>query len=96
VPVTLCWHCDRALDAASGFGPTEGMVPHPGAISLCMYCGAIAIFGSDLRLYPLTEAELDDMRTDESFMTQYMSFAWARQYVMIKESLMREREDPDR
>ena len=94
-PVTLCWHCDRPLDAASGFGPTEGMVPEPGAISLCLYCGAVAQFGPDLILYPLTRQELDEMEKDRDFMRTYMQFAWARQYVMIKSNLMRPGTEPD-
>lgn len=95
-PVTACWHCDRMLDAASGFGPTKEMVPHEGAISLCMYCGVVSIFGSDLALLPVTREQLDEMETDEDFMRAYMRFAWARQYVMINQSLMRDRDDPDR
>ena len=95
MPVTICWHCDQPLDAASGFGPTEGMMPQEGVISLCFYCGAVAVVGPELLLYPPSREELDNLEKDSSFMNQYMNFAWARQYVMIKKSLMRDREDPD-
>jgi hypothetical protein len=95
-PVTMCWHCDRPLDAASGFGPTEGMVPEVGAISLCLYCGAVARFGFGLILYPLTEGELEALSDDKDFMRTYMQFAWSRQYVMIKSNLMHSKDDPDR
>ena len=95
-PVTICWHCDRPLDAASGFGPTKDMVPEQGAVSLCMYCGAVAIFGPDLILYPPSREELDGMEDDKNFMNTYFQFAWARQYVMIKHSLLRGEGDPDR
>lgn len=95
-PITLCWHCSRSLDAASGFGATEGMQPTPGAISLCLHCGAVAEFGHDLILYPLTRERLDELEDDKEFMLTYMQFAWARQYVMIKSNLMRDSEDPDR
>lgn len=94
-PVTICWHCDRPLDAASGFGPTEGMEAHPGAVSLCLYCGAVAIFGPDLILLPPTKEQLDEMGEDHDFVTTYMQFAWARQYVMIQSKLMHD-EGPDR
>jgi len=67
----------------------------PGSVSLCLYCGAVALVGPDLILYPPSREELDEMQEDESFMKQYISFIWARQYVMIKENLMRG-EDPDR
>lgn len=95
-PVTVCWHCDRPLDAASGFGETEGMVPDSGSISLCLYCGAVAEFGHDLILYPPSKEKLDELEGDQDFMRTYMQFAWARQYVMIKTNLMRQEEDPDR
>ena len=95
VPVTLCWHCDRPLDAATPPG-LEDVMPTPGAVSLCLYCGAVAIFGFDLRLEPPTRELLDELQEDKEFMKTYMNFAWARQYVMIRENLMRDREDPDR
>jgi len=36
------------------------------------------------------------MEDDKNFMNTYFQFAWARQYVMIKHSLLRGEEDPDR
>jgi hypothetical protein len=95
-PVTICWHCDRPLDAASGFGETEGQEPHPGSISLCLYCGAVAVFEDDLRMRPPWRMELDELEKDKDFMRTYMQFAWARQYVMIKSNLMHPDEGPDR
>ena len=95
MPVTLCWHCDRALDDASEM-LEEGGRPTPGAVSLCLYCGAVAFFGPDLELRPPTEEELDELGKDVDFKKQYMRFVWARQYVMLRQSTMREREDPDR
>ena len=96
VPATLCWHCDRMLDAASGLAPNEGAKPESGAVSLCLYCGAIAVFAEELALRPPTEAELNDMEKDRDFRTAFTRFAWARQYVMRRQSLLRERADPDR
>ena len=72
------------------------MEPDPGSISLCLYCGAVAEFGPDLILYPLEKEQLDELEKDRDFIQTYMRFAWARQYVMIKSNLMRDREDPDR
>lgn len=96
VPVTLCWHCDRALDAASDVDP-EQTKPHPGAISLCLYCGAVAVFGPDLRLLPPDEALLKKLEEDQEFRQMYVRFSWARQYVMIRSGgLMRRRDEPDR
>jgi hypothetical protein len=94
-PMTVCWHCDRPLDAATGIREKEA-VPEEGAISLCMYCGAVAEFGPDLLLYPPTKELLDELEDNKDFMNMYIQFSWARQYVMIKTNLMRDREEPDR
>lgn len=95
-PITLCWHCDRALDAATPVDDDDP-VPTPGAISLCLYCGAVGIFGDELVLRPPTEAELDEMGQSTEFRMQYHKFIWVRQYAMLKESLMRgDRTDPDK
>jgi hypothetical protein len=67
----------------------------PGAISLCLYCGAVAIFGPDMILVPPTRQELDEMEEDKDFIQTYTQFSWARQYVMINSNLMRG-DDPDR
>lgn len=93
-PVTICWHCDRPLDAAANM-PGQDAEPHPGAVSLCMYCGAVAIFGPDLILYPPSREELEEMEKDGEFIESYMQFAWARQYLMIRQKLLHD-EGPDR
>jgi hypothetical protein len=94
-PLTICWHCDRPLDAATPPGTDQGP-PGPGAISLCFYCGAVALFGEDLMLRPPTEEELDEYWKDGEFVKTYVQFAWVRQYIMIKQNLLRDRVDPDR
>ena len=66
-PITLCWHCDQPLDAASNMPGQEGG-PFVGAISLCMYCGAVGIFGPDLKLFPPTKKELEDLEKDKEFL----------------------------
>jgi hypothetical protein len=91
----MCWHCDRMLDAATELAD-EGATAHPGAISLCLYCGAIAVFADDLRLEPCPEELLSKLVEDSDFRKSFVNFNWARQYVMIKENLMRDHDDPDR
>lgn len=83
------------LDAATEL-EGEGS-PTPGAISMCMYCGAIAVFADDLKLRKATRLELDELRFDDDFGRQFYGFQWARQVVMLDSSLMRDDgEDPDR
>lgn len=85
--MTLCWHCDRVLDAASSLDGDHA--PEPGAVSMCMYCGAIAYFGDDMRLEKPTEAMLDELQADtEGFARAFYQFQWARQYVMLNASLL--------
>jgi len=99
LPITLCWHCDRALDAATsldGAGEVGEGNPEEGAVSLCMYCGAVAIFGEDQRLLRPTKEHLDALEDIPEFRSAFVTFNWARQYVMIQASLMRDGEDPDR
>lgn len=94
-PLTICWHCDQPLDAASNM-PGQDHALTPGSVSLCLYCGAVAIFGPELLLYPPSREELEEMEKDRDFIEQYMQFAWARQYLMIQTNLLRRGEDPDR
>lgn len=96
LPVSICWHCDMALDAATD-PEDEQSVPTEGAVSICLYCGAVGIFGPELALRPPTEAELDELANDRELRQKYTQFSWARQYVMRHESLLRgTRKDTDR
>jgi hypothetical protein len=61
-----------------------------------MYCGAVAVFGPGLTLAPPTKELLDELGEDKEFRQTYLTFSWARQYVMIQGSLLRDRKDPDR
>jgi hypothetical protein len=93
-PAALCWHCDRMLDAASAL--EDHRDPVPGDVSLCMYCGAVAVFDDQLRLGRPTKEFLDDLGDDLEFRTAFFRFGWARQYVMIKDNLMHPDQGPDR
>jgi hypothetical protein len=94
VPKAMCWHCDRLLDAAASMD--DGPKPEPGAVSLCLYCGAVGVFGPDLMLSAPDKALLDELWGEDEFRQNFVAFNWARQYVMIEHSLMRNREDQDR
>jgi hypothetical protein len=63
---------------------------------LCLYCGAVAFFGPELALRPPTKADLEDLEKDAEFRRTYLQFSWARQYAMLNQNLLRDREDPDR
>lgn len=60
VPTTACLNCGKLLDAAMNANTNER--PDPGSLSICLYCGAVTIFGDDLRLRPLTQGEFDELQ----------------------------------
>ena len=85
-PAELCWHCSRLLDAADPIH--DDTRTEPGMISICMYCGAIGVFGPDLILLKPTKELLDDLAEDHEFMNTFATFQWARQYLALKASLL--------
>jgi hypothetical protein len=54
LPASNCLNCGKKLDGAEG---VQGGEPGPGCLSICVYCGAVTIYGDDLHLRPLTEDE---------------------------------------
>lgn len=55
-PSCACIACGKDLDAATGVTKAGG--PKSGDVSICLYCGNIAIFGKHRRLRPPTDAEM--------------------------------------
>jgi uncharacterized protein (DUF983 family) len=58
-PKNNCSRCGSEMDAATGFDPEAR--PKEGSISMCAYCGKLALFNADLTLRPLTDAEQEDL-----------------------------------
>lgn len=93
-PQVLCWHCDRMLD---GLTPAkDDPIPEPGGVTICLYCGAVGILADDLSMRQPIKEELDKLGEDPEFRSIFAQVIWARQYVMLNENLMRDRDDPDR
>lgn len=65
LPGSLCRRCGKALDAASGSGDA---VPTPGDVSVCMYCGTLAVFTDELRLRETTVDETKGFLGDARLM----------------------------
>jgi hypothetical protein len=66
VPVSHCLECGKSLDAATGADHDHKVTP--GSLSLCVYCGALMIFGNDMRLRQITDAERFDIQADRHTM----------------------------
>jgi hypothetical protein len=67
----------------------ENQEPIPGAIALCIFCGAIAILDNELRMIRPTEQVLNRLEKNEEFRKTYMQFSWGRQYLMNEFNLIR-------
>lgn len=55
-----CLRCDASLTAATPVTP--GTHPREGALSICGYCGHVAVFRADLTLRPIAPSELSAVR----------------------------------
>lgn len=58
MPAALCVACGYAFDAAANISGSRR--PKPGDLSICLSCGALLVFDTDLR--PSRRATSDDVR----------------------------------
>jgi hypothetical protein len=56
IPGTRCPTCGKDADGAASINNPER--PHPGAYSLCLYCGGVHIYTSGLKLRKAEVADL--------------------------------------
>lgn len=62
VPESPCRGCGKLLNgAAEAFGRAR---PHPGNISVCIYCGHLMAFADDMTLRDLTDEEMHEIAGD--------------------------------
>lgn len=76
VPETKCFSCGQPNDAATNVLGKDG--PDAGDVTICMYCGALAIFNADKTLRELTGKELIEVMKDP----RVQQIERARQYAM--------------
>lgn len=60
-----CLVCESDLSGAFSFGEKAWKLS-PGALSICSYCGSIAVFNDDLKLRPMTPDEQERAFKDEN------------------------------
>lgn len=60
-PITECWNCGRVHDGATAPGEPEA-TPGPGDFSLCIYCGAIAIYDTVNSIFGLRQPTAEETR----------------------------------
>lgn len=56
VTPSVCYRCGAQLDAARS---ADGVAPAPGAVSICAYCGTVALFAENC---VVREPSLDELR----------------------------------
>jgi RNase P subunit RPR2 len=64
VPEVRCPKCQKRLSAASSIKHEEP--PEAGSVTICLYCGHVMIFQEDKTLRPATQAEIEDLKSNNS------------------------------
>jgi NAD-dependent SIR2 family protein deacetylase len=65
-PECRCLKCNQTFTGA--LETTESGPPQPGAISVCISCGAVMIFGEDLKVREFTDSEVSELLADHETM----------------------------
>ena len=59
IPLQRCWRCNYKIDSTSS--ATGRDKPKAGDVSMCLACGAVAIFTDDMQLREPTVTELAEV-----------------------------------
>jgi hypothetical protein len=65
-PPSNCLGCGKEIDGATGVGHRSK--PRAGCISICFYCGHLAAYDWQLKLRPLTDAEMIEIAGNEQIL----------------------------
>lgn len=68
-PECRCLACGKVLDAL-GTQDGKAMLPEPGNLAVCFYCGAVMIIADDLTVRGMTDDEMDDVIADREAMNE--------------------------
>lgn len=55
VPLAICPNCQHGMDRAANLDAATA--PIPGDVTVCIRCGNVNVFGDDMTLRPITDAE---------------------------------------
>jgi hypothetical protein len=64
IPEQVCPYCARPIDASGTAEGSEMGNPRPGDATLCLRCGGLAIYTSDLSMRVPMMSELLEMKTN--------------------------------
>lgn len=66
IPASTCSSCNSHTDAATCVDGKS--LPSPGDVSICLYCGHIAVFSDDMILRPLTSEEMHEVAGNKAIL----------------------------
>jgi hypothetical protein len=61
MPVSICISCGKPNDSFTAVSDRYSKRPKSGDISICLYCGHVAIYSDDLTLRELTSDEIREI-----------------------------------
>ena len=64
LPGSECWRCGYRMDAASAFDASDPRPAREGDPSVCLRCGAVAVFTAGLELRKMTPREVSELDGD--------------------------------
>ena len=62
-----CIHCGRRLDEHSGVS-VKGSKPAPGDYTVCLFCGTLMVYGTDMLLRSPTDDEIHTIGGDPLYL----------------------------
>jgi len=65
VPGATCLNCGKVTDGATAVGVEGVVLPSPGDLTVCLYCGHLMAFDETLQFRELTEDEMVEVAGDE-------------------------------
>lgn len=65
VPENHCLNCKHVITAATSVTGMPDLMPTPGDVSICTYCGDIAVYAQDLTLREPTATEAFEIAGDK-------------------------------
>jgi hypothetical protein len=74
VPPSRCSSCQELMAGALGMTPDKK--PYPGAFSLCVTCGHIAVFAEELTLREPSSQEMISIAGDKQLLLAQKFRAW--------------------
>lgn len=65
LPIGECPNCGTALDEVTSMTGSERKRPREGDLSICMNCGALLVFRSDLSMARARSSDLGDVTAED-------------------------------